>query len=96
MGRFILHNKIYDTDTAEKLCEWRKSWQPSIDFLGCKVYPVRDTTLYRTKRGNYFCVGRGGYDTLTAQLMTEAEAKQVLMVYNYKKYVELFGELEEG
>lgn len=38
----------------------------------------------------------GDYDTLTAQLMTEAEAKQILMRYNYEKYAELYGELEEG
>lgn len=50
--RFIVNNKLYDTDKAELLCTFSKQWESKtiLDTL----YPYRDTNLYKTAKGAYF------------------------------------------
>lgn len=96
MARFIMDNKMFDTETAEKLCEWSMQWEIYYSILGRNLYPHYDTTLYRTKKGNYFCVGLLDSGRLKAQLLSEEEAKSILMIHNYEKYCELYSPLEEG
>lgn len=94
MARFIINDKIYDTETAEKLCEYDAQWK--METLLGSWYPFRDTTLYRTKKRAYFRVSNADYGRLQAELLTEEDAKQVLMRQNYEKYCELYKPLEEG
>lgn len=92
--RFIVNNKIYDTDKAELLCSFRKQWE-SETILGT-LYPYRDTNLYKTVKGNYFLTCTADYGTNYIKVIDEANAKNYLMRNNYDKYVEMFGELEEA
>lgn len=92
--RFIISNKIYDTEKAEKLCVFSKQWETSTIFG--TLYPYHNTTLYRTAKGAYFLVGDFDYDRGKIEVITEAEAKTYLMHYAYNRYVEMFGELEEA
>ena len=94
MAKFIIQDKIYNTDTAEKLCEFTRDWEETL--LGSKVFIRYHTTLYRTIKGAYFCVRSADFSRFVAQLLTEKEGKQYLMRHNYTRYVELYGELEEG
>lgn len=96
MAKFIMKNKIFDTDTSEVLCKWQKQWETYSIIWGRNIYPYKETTLYRTKKGNYFCVGVFDYGELKAQLLTEKEVKEILMRNNYSKYCELYEPLEEG
>ena len=92
--KFIVNNKIYDTETAEKLCSFSEQWK--VDTILGAIYPYRDTDLYRTKKGAYFIVSQGDYGRFEMRCVNEHEAKRYLMYNDYSKYVELFGELEEA
>ena len=92
--KFIVNNKLYDTDKAELLCTLKKQWECNT-FFG-KLYPYRDTNLYKTAKGNYFLTCKGGYGESIIEVIGEVDAKNYLMRNNYTKYVELFGALEEA
>lgn len=93
--KFIVNNKIYDTDKAELIAEgYRKVTEHSYVF-GCDIYPERMNQLYKTAKGAYFFTWEYSLAN-RMQLVTEDEAKSWLMRADYSKYAELFGELEEG
>lgn len=48
----IIHNRVYDTETAQKLGEWNNGYYTS-DFPFCAE------TLYRKRTGEYFLFGEG-------------------------------------
>lgn len=56
----VIDGKIYNTETAEEICD-----------LTCSAYPgdfqFHETTLYRTPKGAYFLAGKGGPLTRWAQ-----------------------------
>ena len=93
--RFIVNNKIYDTDKAELLAEGiYEVREPSI-FKGFDTVCKCKSKLYKTQKGTYYFV----YEYKLShciELVTEDEAKSWLMHADYSKYAELFGELEEG
>lgn len=92
--RFIVNNKIYDTDKAELLCTFKERWK-SKTIIGT-IYPLRDTNLYRTVKGVYFLTCKADYDRSCIRVINEDKAKKYLMHNNYEKYAEMFGELEEA
>ena len=92
--KFIVNNKIYDTENAEKLCTFSKQWE-SKTIVGT-LYPYRDTTLYKTAKGAYFLTCCMDYGRHYIEVINENTAKKYLMHNDYSKYVELFGELEEA
>ena len=92
--KFIVNNKIYDTDKSELLCEFRKPWEART-IIGT-LYLARYTSLYRTAKGAYFLTCLADYDNGYIEVINEAEAKEYLMHNNYEKYAEMFGELEEA
>ena len=49
----IIKGKLYNTDTATEIGNWHNKL-PMSDFCYC------EETLYQTKKGVYFLVGRGG------------------------------------
>ena len=92
--RFIVENKIYDTEKAELLCSFRKQWK-SETILGT-MYPFRDTKLYKTAKGKYFITSKEDYEQSCIKVINEDKAKEYLMHSDYDKYAEMFGELEEA
>ena len=93
--KFIVNNKIYDTDKAELLAEGERQYESYNRLFDITLYPYYETKLYKTEKGNYFFV----YETKLShciEVTDEATAKTWLMRKNYSKYVELFGELEEA
>lgn len=92
--RFIVNNKIYNTDNSELLCTFSKQWET--DTIFGKLYPTRDTNLYKTNKGAYFLTSKGDYERFQILVINEDTAKNYLMYYNYEKYAEMFGELEEA
>lgn len=91
--RFIINNKIYNTEKATLLCEFKKQYESKTPFG--TLYPYRDTQLYLTAKGAYFLVYKYDYKHY-ARTIDEAEAKDYLMLHNYDKYAEMFGALEEA
>ena len=92
---FIVDKKIYDTNKAELLAEGKRQYQESNVILNCTIYPQYETKLYKTEKGNYFFTYIAHYRNYI-EVTDEETAKSWLMYKNYPKYVELFGELEEG
>ena len=58
--KIIMEGLRYDTDTAEEVASYNNGYCPA-DFN----YIYR--TLYRTERGNWFCVNKGGANTAYAE-----------------------------
>lgn len=92
--KFIVNNKIYDTDKAELLCTFSKQWE-SKTIIGT-LYPSRNTNLYKTAKGSYFLTCTADYGTSFIEVIEENMAKKYLMYNNYNKYAEMFGALEEA
>lgn len=96
MGLFVIDNKKWDTGKMQKLAKGFKcEYTVENIFTTDKRYIINnyDTVLYRTQKGNYFltyCDGKYG------KVLSEDEAKNILMHADLKKYEALFGELEEG
>ena len=94
--KFIVNLKQYDTELSEEICKGSTKIEERISLLNASVFPIRKGTLYRTKKGTYFFVFKGDYDRYYMKLFTELEAKIFISKNDYDKYVELFGEMEEG
>lgn len=94
--KFIVNLKQYDTDLSEEICTGSMRISLELKLLGKTVYPTYDGTLYRTSKGTYFLVYKGDYDRYYMQILSKGEAKSFIAKNNYSKYVELFGEMEEG
>lgn len=92
--RFVVNNKIYDTEKSELLCTFEKQWE--IKTLCSMMYLSLDTNLYRTVKGAYFLTCREGYDRPCIEVIEEDVAKVYLIHNDYDKYIEMFGELEEA
>lgn len=58
------------------------------------IYKIRNV-LYKTKKGNYFNVQELSDGTI-ANVVSEDMVKKILLKYDYDKYAELFGPLEEA
>lgn len=93
---FIIEDKIYNTETSEKVIKYRKPYPVEL-IIGGTIYIKHETILYRTKKGNWFSVKKGDYDTYTAYQETEESVKKLLEQLNaidvYNKY---FEQLEEA
>ncbi len=93
--KFIINQKLYDTEKATLIAEGEKQFEEDSAFFG-KIYPKRDVKLYKTQKGAFFYVYNKDYGTICAMAISEDEAKSWLMHKAYNKYVELYGELEEA
>lgn len=79
--RQILDGKWYDTEKAELIYEGSDPYQQFI------------RRYYRTAKGTFFChyVNVGKLELVSAEAMM-----QILAIHDVDKYIELFGEVEEG
>lgn len=103
--RYLLNNKIYDTEKAEKIMTYIKTVPQKNRLLNLTIYPRYRHTLYKTAKGQFF-VHIGEYiqashvahnDKDYIELLTEEEVKEILNQLNeIDKYKELFDDLEEG
>jgi len=100
--RYMLNNKVYDTEKAEKITTYMKP----IGHKGLfwTTYPRYRHTLYRTKKGQFFvrvgeCLEQDiSYkDKDYIELLSDSEAKEILNILSEEDlYNELFDDLEEG
>lgn len=97
MSVFIIKNKKYDTDKMEFIAEVKK-WYIN-EFLsrvtGEKLGHDYNCKLYRSKKQNFLLTHEES-PMIIGEAITEYEAKSLLQKFNYKKYEELFGEIEEA
>ncbi len=104
----IIDNKIYDTESANKIYSYLKNVPETRYFLGQEYQTNcwRYADMYKTKKGNYFihvkqpseernncyCADREE----VIELISEEDAKRVLQKLDIQKSIEIFGEVEEG
>lgn len=93
---FIVNFKKYDTKLSEKICNGDMVIPTRMGLLNTTFNTTYNGTLYRTSKGTYFFVYKGDYDRSYMKILTELEAKEFIAKNDYPKWVELFGELEEG
>lgn len=102
--RYLLNNKVYDTEKAQKIIKYRQSIEHK-GLFGYSSYPKYQHTLYKTNKGQFF-VHIGKYigntdisyiDRDYIELLTDEEVKIILNELNdVEKYTELFDDIEEG
>ena len=103
MGRYLLNNKVYDTEKAQEIIKYIKTIEHNGLFL--KSYPKYLHTLYKTQKGQFFAhigeyVGNPNFsycDNDYIELLSAGEVKEILTKLNkIEKYEEIFDDLEEG
>ncbi len=97
----IIDNKIYDTEKATKIFDYRRRCKGD-DCLfkpGYSFYYWTDAQIYKTFKGNYFLHydEKAGYKEFI-EASTKEEAKKIIKKLDPDKYIELFGnvDLEEA
>jgi hypothetical protein len=103
--RKVIDGKVYDTETAEEIC----NVSGNISDRGKFNYD--ETRLYRTRKGQFFISGHGGprsrWAVSTGQgswsggdglrLVDESDARSMVEHHGRPAlYAEVFGEPEEG
>ncbi len=97
----IIDNKIYDTEKATKIYEFRRRCKGSeCIFLPGKFYVYwTNVQVYKTSKNNYF-LHYDEYDNYKEKIetITEDEVKEIIKDIDPNKYIELFGmiDLEEA
>lgn len=96
MSKFIIREKVYDTDKMERIGTVKKWYANGLQLWGSRIGHTYSCELYRSKKGNYLLVSKRDYNELLGEAITETEAKGLLMRYDYENYAKVFGELEEA
>ena len=97
----IIDNKIYDTEKANKIFEFRKKCQGQECWFmrGHYFYYWTNVQIYKTSKENYFLHYNEaeGYNESIEKISGE-EVKATIKKLDPDKYIELFGmiELEEA
>lgn len=91
--KFIVNDKIYDTDKAEKVFNYRRTFPLTLAPQFC-IW--RDMELYRTAKGNWFSLKSEDYGKVTCIAHTVEEVKEIFKKCNRDElYFQYFGDLEE-
>jgi len=91
--RAIIDGKMYNTDTADLLLSYTRLSSPFMTMMQGKY--EWDVKLYKTSKGTYFEVEVfPGRDTFS--IVSEKDVKNTISKLAPDKYIELFGEVEEG
>lgn len=102
--RYLLDNKIYDTEKAQEIITYIKS-VPCEGPFNLTTYPRYRHTLYKTTKGQFFVhIGKHVKESPVTyndkdyiELLTEDKVKEILNQLNaIDKYEELFDDIEEG
>ena len=97
---FIINNKKYDTENMTLVATVKK-WYECTGWIETQMFGKGigrnyDCKLYRSNKGSWLLTHSKGDGHIQAELISEAEAKKLLMRHDYSEYVSKFGELEEG
>ena len=92
--KFIVNNKLYDTEKAELLCTFEKPWETKT-LLGTMNF-YRKTNLYKTAKGAWFLTSTNDSENSYIKVISEKMGKNYLMHNAYEKYCEMYGPLEEA
>ncbi len=97
MSRFIIHQKVYDTEKMEQIGTVKK-WRIN-NLISMIMHEERGAflchKLYRSAKGNYLLTWED-CSKIYAEAIREEEAKDLLMRYDYDNYRKLFGDLEDA
>lgn len=92
MGVYIINKKKYDTNKMELISnKFRYEYEANHPIFGGLTYVTYDTGLYKSEKGNWLVVFDG-----CGRAVTEKEAQDMLLKYDYKAYEKQFGKLEEA
>ena len=98
----IINNKIYDTETAELIYEYRHSFFIQNIWLP-KGYGFKDwekVSVYKTKNNNYFKYYKyiendfNYQDRERIEPTTLENIKEIIKELNPDKFIELFGKID--
>lgn len=101
---FILNNKKYDTSKMQKIAIVYKNYKYEIspmllsfqkDGFSSNFLIRKECELYRSSKGNWLLVYRRNSD-FCGEAISEDEAKNLLIKYDFKAYENLFGAIEEA
>ncbi len=97
----IIDNKIYDTEKATNIYEFRRKCKgsESVFFPGKFFVYWTNVQIYKTNKNNYF-LHYDEYDNYKEKIetITEDEVKEIIKKLEPDKYINLFGtiDLEEA
>lgn len=101
--KYLINGKVYDTETSQEIIKYVQGVEHKGLFV--TTYPRYEHTLYKSPKGQFF-VHIGKYvgktdisynDKNYIELKSEQDAKGILEDLNQiEKYIEVFGEMEEG
>lgn len=101
--KYLINGKVYDTEKSQEIIKYVQGVENKGMFI--TTYPRYEHTLYKSPKGQFF-VHIGKYVGKTdvsysnkdyIELKSEEEAKEILEELNQiEKYIEVFGEMEEG
>lgn len=90
----IIDGKIYDTEKAETIFSFRRKYQDPISWKPGFVHNVWEDAQYlKTQKGTFlfYCESRKDL-----KIVEEKEVKDVFEKLDPDRFMELYGELEEG
>lgn len=90
----IIGGKIYDTDKAEVIFSFRRKYQDPVAWKPGYVFNTWEDAQYlKTSKGTFlfFCERREDL-----QIVKEEKVKKVIGDLDPDRFMELYGELEEG
>lgn len=92
--KFIVNDKIYDTEKAEKVLNYRRRFPLTLTPQFCIWH---DMDLYRTAKGNWFSLKCEDFGKKTCIAHTVEEVKEIFKKCNRDElYAQYFGDLEEA
>lgn len=99
MAKFVIQNKLYDTSKMKLIGKVEK-WYEYTGYLLRQIYGKGvgrkyDCELFCSEKGNWLLTHEGE-NGLTGEAISEEEAKDLLMKYDYEAYSKKYGELEEA
>lgn len=93
--KFIINEKIYDTEKSEKICDVVEEVKTD-NYTLRQCFVKKKIELYKTQNNNWFIVFEED-GIKKAKKRTEDKVKELLIRNNMVDiYTEHFGDLEEG
>lgn len=90
----IINDKLYDTDKAEVIFSFKRKYQDPCVWSKDIAFTTWEHAQYlKTPKGAflYYCESRK-----ELELLEEVEVKRVIQRVDPDRYMELYGEVEEG
>ena len=94
----IIDNKLYDTEKATKIYEYRHKWFEQGFGMpdGWGFINFEEAEVYKTHKGNYFIYFYDKHysNRERIEIRTKAEVKELIRELDVDKYLELFGKMD--